>query len=127
MIVTNALTKFRIDVDDLPSWEDTDFASSYRAPLCRDYGCSFHALMAGNYTAEGDRDNVSEVGSTAGNAHEIEDVVMAEANGSNHSGANPMASSHSSGYLRPSSIDAMPELVGGHARLENTELTLLPL
>lgn len=127
VIVASALTRFRIDVDNLPSWEDTDSASSYRAPLCRDYGCSFHVLMAGNYTTGEDRDDVNERGSTVGNAPEIEDVVMAEASGNNHSGTNPMTSTQSSGYLRPSSIDSMPELVGGCAPLESTGLTLLQL
>ena len=128
VIVSNTLTRFQIDVDNLPSWEDTDSAGSYRAPLCRDYGCSFHALMAGNYTAEEDREDGLEVGSVAGNVHEIEDVIMTEANESNHSGENLVASSSSSsGYIRSSSSDSMPELVRGEARVEGTALTPLQL
>ena len=115
VIVSNTLTRFRIDVDNLPSWEDTDSTGSYRAPLCRDYGSSFHALMAGSYTAEEDREDAIEGGSVAGNIHEIEDVVMMEANGTNHDGENPMVSSSSSGYIRSSSSDSMPELVGDKA------------
>jgi len=114
VIVSNTLTRFQIDVDNLPSWEDTDSAGSYRAPLCRDYGCSFHALMAGNYTAEEDREDGFEVGSVAGNALEIEDVVMTEAGGSSHGGENLVTSSTSPlGYIRSSSSDSMPELVRG--------------
>ena len=124
VIVSNTLTRFRIDVDNLPSWEDTDSAGSYRAPLCRDYGCSFHALMAGSYTVEEDREDGFEGESVAGNVHEIADVVMTEANGTNHGGENIAASSSSSlGYTRPSSSDSMPELVRGEARLESTPLT----
>ena len=120
VIVSSALTRFRIDVDNLPSWEDTDSASSFRAPLCRDYGCSLHALVAGNYMVEEDREDVNEGVSATGDVHEIEDVVMAEVDGSNHGGANPTAPS---GYMRPSSSDLMPELVGGEARVWNTRLT----
>jgi hypothetical protein len=109
-------------VDSLPSWEDTDSASSYRAPLCRDYGCSFHALIAGRYVAEG-REGAGEDGLATANLHEIEDVVMAEANG----GENHAASSLSSGYIRSSSSDSMPELVRGEARVGSTELTSLLL
>ena len=111
IIVSNTLTRFRIDVGNLPSWEDTDSSASYRAPLCRDYGCSFHTLMAGSYTAEEDRQDEFEAESMTENAHEIEDVVMAEANGSNRSGENLVTSSSSSGYTRSSSSDSMPELV----------------
>jgi hypothetical protein len=111
VIVSNTLTRFRIDVDNLPSWEDTDSAVSYRAPLCRDYGCSFHALIARSYTGEEDTEDGAEGGSVVGNIHEIEDVVMAEANESNHGGENLLAASSSSGYIRSSSSDSMPELV----------------
>ena len=117
VIVSNTLTRFQIDVDNLPSWEDTDSAGSYRAPLCRDYGCSFHALMAGNYTAEEDREDRFEVGSVAGNVLEIEDVVMTEASASNH-----LVTSSPLGYIRSSSSDSMPELVRGEARMEGTAL-----
>jgi len=126
VIVANTLARFRIDVDNLPSWEDTDSASSYRAPLCRDYGCSIHALMAGSYTTEGDREDGFEGGSVVGNVHEIEDVVMLEESASNHGGENlVVSSSSSSGYIQPSSTDSMPELVRGDARVENIALTPL--
>jgi len=111
VIVSSALTRFRIDADNLPSWEDTDSACSYRAPLCRDYGCSFHALMAGSYTAEEDREGENEGGTVTGNIHEIEDAVMAEANGNGHGEDDPMVSSSSSGYMRSLLSDSMPELV----------------
>jgi len=124
VIVSNTLTRFRIDVDNLPSWEDNDSAGSYRAPLCRDYGCSLHALMAGSYTAEEDAIGGESV---AGNIHEIEDVIMAEANGSDHDEENPVASSLSSGYIRSSLSDSMPELVRGEARAGITGLTPLLL
>ena len=123
VIVSSVLTRFRIDVDNLPSWEDTDSASSYRAPLCRDYGCSFHAPAVGGYVAEEGREGASEGGLAAANLHEIEDVVMAEANG----GENHAASSLSSGYIWSSSSDSMPELVRGETRVGSTELTLFPL
>jgi len=113
VIVSSALTRFRIDVDNLPSWEDTDSAGSYRAPLCRDFGCSFHALMAGSYTAEEDREDETEGGTVTGNVHEIEDAVMAEANGNGHGGGDPMTPSSSSGYMRSLLSDSMPELVRG--------------
>jgi len=121
VIVSNALTKFRIDVDSLPSWEDTDSAGPYRAPLCRDYGCSFHALVAGSYTAEEDR----EGGTVNGNVHEIEDVVMTEANGNNHGEEDPGTPS-SSGYMRSLLSDSMPELVCGQTRVRNIGLTPFP-
>lgn len=107
VIVANTLTRFLIDVDNLPPWEDTDSAISYRAPLCRDYGCAFHALTARSYTVEEDREVVAEGGLIAGNVNEIEDVVMEEANEISHGGV----SSLSSGYIRSSSSDSMPELV----------------
>ena len=126
VIVSNTLTRFQIDVDNLPSWEDTDSAGSYRAPLCRDYG--FHAPIAGSYTTEEDREDGFEVGSVAGNVHEIEDVVMAEANGNNHSGENLIVSSlSSSGYILSSSSDSMPELVRDEAWVEGIALTPLLL
>ena len=112
IIVSNTLARFRIDVGNLPSWEDTDSAASYRAPLCRDYGSSFHTFIAGSYTAEADREDGFEAGSVTGSAHEIEDVVMAEANASNHGGENLV---NSSAYTRSSSSDSMPELVRGEA------------
>jgi len=127
VIVSNTLTRFQIDVDNLPSWEDTDSAVSYRAPLCRDYVCSLHAPTTGNYTVEEDREVGFEVGSVAGNVHEIEDVVMTEANWSNHGGENLVISPSSSGYIRSSSSDSMPELVRGRAREEGTVLIPLPL
>ena len=127
VIVSNTLTRFRIDVDNLPSWEDTDSAGSYRAPLCRDYGCSFHALMAGSYTAEEDREDGFEGESVAENVHEVEDVVMTEANGSNHGEENPVTSSSSLAYIRSSSSDSMPELVRSEAQVESTALTPPPL
>lgn len=127
VIVSNALTRFRIDMDNLPSWEDTDSAGSYRAPLCRDYGGSSHPFVSGSYAAGEDREDGFEGGSVAGNVHEIEDVVMGEVNGSNHSGENPVASSLSSGYIRSSSSDSMPELVRSEARVESNLLTSLLL
>ena len=103
-IVSTALTRFRIDVDDLPSWEDTDSAVSYRAPLCRDYKCSFHALVARVHTGEQGNDS----GSTAGN---VEDVVMEEANEVSHDGENLVTSTLSSAYARSPLNDSKPELV----------------
>ena len=111
VVVSNTLTKFRIDVGNLPSREDSDSAVSYRATLCRDYGCTFQALMARSYAAEGGREDAAEGGSVAGNVHEIEDVAGAEVNGT--TGETPVASSLSSGYVRSSSSDSMPELVRG--------------
>lgn len=72
--------------------------------------------MARSYTAEGDREDGVEGGSVAGNVHEIDDVVMAEANGTVRGGENPIASSSSSGYIRSSSSDSMPELVRDRLR-----------
>ena len=123
VIVSNALTRFRIDVDDLPSWEGDDSAGSYRAPLCRDYGCSFHALMAGSYTTEDDIEDLSVVV----NVHEIDDVAMAEANGIGHSEEDPVTPSSSSGYVRSSWSDSMPELVCDEARVRSAELRPFPL
>lgn len=123
VIVSTTLTKFRIDVDNLPSWEDTDSAGSYRAPLCRDYGCSIHALMAGSYTTEEEREDRFPGASVAGNARDIEDVVIAEANG----GGEENLVVSSSGYIQSSSSDLMPELVRGEARVESTALTPPPL
>jgi len=120
VIVSNTLTRFRIDVDNLPSWEDNDSTGSYRASLCRDYGCSLHALMAGSYAAEEDLIGGESV---VGNIHEIEDVIMAEANGSDHDRENPVASSSSSGCIRSSLSDSMPELVRGEAHMGITGLT----
>jgi hypothetical protein len=125
VIVSSVLTRFQIDVDSLPSWEDTGSAGSYRAPLCRDYGCSPHAFMVGSYTIEGGREDGNDGGSAAGNVHEIEEVVMAEADGSNRGGENSVASSSS--YVRSSSSDSMPELVRGETRVGSTGLTPLPL
>lgn len=113
VVVSNTLTKFRVDVGNLPSREDADSPVSYRAPLCRDYGCTFHALMARSYTAGGDREDGVDGGSVTGNPHELEDVVMTETNGTVHSGENPATSSSPSGYTRSSSSDSMPELVRG--------------
>lgn len=110
VIVSNTLTRFRLDVGSLPSRAETDSTVSYRAPLCRDYGCTFQALMARSYTAEADRENGVEGGLVAGNAHEIEDVVIGEENGTVIGGE---ASASSSGYIRSSSSDSMPELVRG--------------
>lgn len=127
VIVSNTLTRFRIDVANLPSREDTDSAAPYRAPLCRDYGCTFHALMARSYTAEGDREDGAEGGSIVGNANEIEEVAMAEANGTTPNGENPVASSSSSGYTRSSSSDSMPELVrGGPHGLHSVDVSSAP-
>ena len=123
VIVSSALTRFRIDVDSLPSWEDTDSAGSYRAPLCRDYGCSFHALMAGSYTADEDGEDENEGGTVTGNVHEIDDAVTMEANGNHH--GDPVTSSSSSGYMRSLLSDSMPELVRGQARASNIGLTRL--
>lgn len=109
VIIPSTLTKFLIDVDNLPSWEDTDSAVSYRAPLCRDYGCTFNPHMARNYAAEL-REDGAEDGSIVENDNEIEDVVMTEANESNHDGENLITSSSPSGYIQSSSSDSMPEL-----------------
>jgi len=125
VIVSNTLTRFRIDVDNLPSWEDSDSTGSYRAPLCRDYGCSFHAPMAGSYTAEEDGEDGIDGGSVAGNVHEIEDVVMAEAGGGYHHEQNPVVSSSSSSYILSSSSDSMPELVRDATRVGSA--VLMPL
>lgn len=123
VIVSNALTRFQIDVDNLPSWEDTDSASSYRAPLCRDYGCSFHALMAGSYSAEEGPLDGDEGESLTENVREIEDVIMEEADDEE----NPALSSSSSGYMRSLLSDPMPELVRGETRVRSTRLTPPPL
>lgn len=112
VIIPNTLTKFLIDVDNLPSWEDTDSAVSYRAPLCRDYGCTFNPLLARNYAVEL-REDGAEDGSIVENDDEVEDVVMTEANESNHGGENLVPSSSPSGYIQSSSSDSMPELVRG--------------
>jgi hypothetical protein len=113
VIVSNTLTRFRIDMGTLPSRADTDSTVSYRAPLCRDFGCTFQALMARSYTAEGDREEVGEGGSVAGNVNEIEDVVIGEVNGTVRGGEDLVASASSSSYIRSSSSDSMPELVRG--------------
>ena len=126
VIVSSALTRFRIDVDNLPSWEDTDSAGSYRAPLCRDYGCSFHALMAGSYTAEEDREE-NGGGMVTGNVRELEDTVMTEANGNGHDEDDSMTSSSSSGYMRSLLSDSMPELVRSQAHVRNIGLTSFSL
>ena len=127
VIVSNALTRFRIDADNLPSWEDTDSAGSYRAPLCRDYGCSFRALVAGSYAAEEDREDGNEGGAGTVNVHEIEDVAMEEVDGNNHGEEDSMTPSSSSGYMRSLASDPTPELVRSQARVKDTELTSLPL
>lgn len=106
VIVSNTLTRFRIDVVNLPSWEGANSTVPYRAPLCRDFGCTLHALVARSYTAEGEREDGVEGGSVAGNVQEVED--MAEANGTVRDGENTVVSSS---YTRSSSSDSMPELV----------------
>lgn len=111
VIISNTLTRFRIDVDSLPSWEDTDSAVSYRAPLCRDYGCPFHTLMMRGHTADEDRENGVNGGSGTGSVRQAGGVVMAETNEINYGVENSVASFPTSGYNRSSSSDSMPELV----------------
>ena len=111
VIVSTTLTRFRIDVANLPSRGETDSSVSYRAPLCRDFGCAFQAFITRSYTTEGDREYGVEGVQVAGNVHEIEDVVIGEANGTVIGGENLLASASSSGYVHSSTSDSMPELV----------------
>jgi len=79
--------------------------------------------MAGSYTTEDENGG----GMSTGNIHEIEDAVMAEANGNGHDEDDLVTPSSSSGYIRSPLSDSMPELVRSQAHVKNIGLTLTSL
>ena len=102
VIVNAVLQRFRLDIDDLPSWEDEDACHSYSAPLCRDFTDS---ALSDNRVDEVPDENSGEAGDDNdedgmfvdedGNPEVVEQVQLQKSTASHD--PTPELVSHSSG------------------------------